>query len=201
MDCITAALPVPHHLLEFDKVHVHWIGNAIQSSHSLLPSSPFALNLSQRQGLFQLVSFLLQVAKILELQLQHQFFPVNIQGWFPLGLTGLISLLSKGLSRVFSSTTNWKHQFFSIQPSLWSNSHSHLYTTTGKTTALTIRISSRMGLKSHNQDGFGSFPQITLKLCGSLQDSVHIIRNGLISLAWHLGRGRITAGLPWRFRW
>ena len=49
-------------------------------------------------------------------------FPVNIQGWFPLGLTGLI-LLSMGLSKVFSSTTVWKHQFFSTQPSLWSNSH------------------------------------------------------------------------------
>ena len=49
--------------------------------------------------------------------------PMNIQGWFPLGLTGLISLLSKGLSRIFSSTTIWKHQFFSAQPFLWSNSH------------------------------------------------------------------------------
>ena len=49
-------------------------------------------------------------------------FPMNIQGWFPLGLTGLISLLSKGFSRVFSSTTIWKHQFFSTQPSLWGNS-------------------------------------------------------------------------------
>ena len=49
--------------------------------------------------------------------------PVNIQGWFPLGLTGLISLLSERLPRVFSSTTVWKHQFFSAQPSLWSNSH------------------------------------------------------------------------------
>ena len=49
--------------------------------------------------------------------------PMNIQDWFPLGLTGLVSLLSKGLSRVFSSTTIQKLQFFSIQPSLWSNSH------------------------------------------------------------------------------
>ena len=49
--------------------------------------------------------------------------PVNIQGCFPLGLTGLISLLLKGLSRVFSSTAIWKHQFFSAQPSLWSSSH------------------------------------------------------------------------------
>ena len=49
--------------------------------------------------------------------------PMSIQGWFPLRLTGLISLLSKGLSRVFSSITVWKHQFFGALPSLWSNSH------------------------------------------------------------------------------
>ena len=48
--------------------------------------------------------------------------PMNIQGWFPLGLTGLTSLLFKGLSRVFSSTTIWKRQFFGTQPSLWSSS-------------------------------------------------------------------------------
>ena len=49
--------------------------------------------------------------------------PMNIQGWFPLGLNGLISLQPNRLSRVFSSTTIWKHQFFSVQPSLWSNYH------------------------------------------------------------------------------
>ena len=49
--------------------------------------------------------------------------PVNIQGRFPLGLTGLVSLLSKGLSRVFSSTTIQKHQFSCAQPSLCSTSH------------------------------------------------------------------------------
>ena len=53
--------------------------------------------------------------------------PMNIQDWFPLGLTDLISLLSKGLSRVFSSTTIWKHQFLSAQPSLWSSSHTHTW--------------------------------------------------------------------------
>ena len=54
--------------------------------------------------------------------------PMKIHGWFPLGSTGLISLLSlKRLSRVFSSTTVWKHQFFSTQPSLWSNSHIHTW--------------------------------------------------------------------------
>ena len=52
---------------------------------------------------------------------------MNIQDWFPLGLTGLISLKSKGLSRVFFNTTGQKHQFFSIQPSSWSNSHIHMW--------------------------------------------------------------------------
>ena len=49
--------------------------------------------------------------------------PVNMQDWLPLGLTGLISLQSKGLSRVFSSTAVGKYQFFAVKPPLWSNSH------------------------------------------------------------------------------
>ena len=53
--------------------------------------------------------------------------PMNIQGWFPLGLISLISLLSSGLSRVFSSTTGRKHQFFSTLSSLWSSSHIHTW--------------------------------------------------------------------------
>ena len=53
--------------------------------------------------------------------------PVTIQDWFPLGLSGLISLQSKGLSRAFSNTTVQKHQFFSAQLSLWSNSHIHTW--------------------------------------------------------------------------
>ena len=74
MDCNTPpGFPVPHHLLEFAPVHVHWIRDAIQPSHPLLPSS-LALNLSQHQGLFEWVSSSHQVAKVLELQLQHQSF-------------------------------------------------------------------------------------------------------------------------------
>ena len=53
--------------------------------------------------------------------------PVNIQHWSPLRLTGLISLLSKGLAGVFSSTTVWRHQFFGILLSLWSSSHNHTW--------------------------------------------------------------------------
>ena len=54
-------------------------------------------------------------------------FPMNMQDWFPLGSSGWISLQSKGLSRVFSNTTVQKHQFFSVQPSLWSNAHIHTW--------------------------------------------------------------------------
>ena len=53
--------------------------------------------------------------------------PMNIQDWFPLGFTGWISLLSKGLSRVFSNTTVQKHELFSTQLSLWSNTHIHAW--------------------------------------------------------------------------
>ena len=63
--------------------------------------------------------------------------PMNIQCWFPLGLIGLISLQSKGLSGFFFSNKVQKHQFFGAQLSLWSNSHP--YMTTGKTITLTRR--------------------------------------------------------------
>ena len=53
--------------------------------------------------------------------------PINIQDWFPLGLTGLLFLQSKRLSRVFSNITIQKHQFFGTQPSLWSNFHIHTW--------------------------------------------------------------------------
>ena len=100
-----------------------------------------AFNLSQHQDLYQWVSSLRQVAKVLELQLQHQ----SSQWIFrtksvPLGSTGLISLPSKRLSKVFSSTPG-KHQFFSAYLSLWSNSHP--YMTTGKTIALTVPLSAK----------------------------------------------------------
>ena len=72
MDCSTPGFPVLHCLLEFAQTHVHRFGGAIQPSHPLLPPSPHVLNLSQHQGLFRSVSSSHQVAKVLELQLQHQ---------------------------------------------------------------------------------------------------------------------------------
>ena len=73
-DCSTPSLPVHHQLLELTQTHVHWVSDAIQPSHPLSSPSPPALNLSQHQGLFQWVSSSHQVAKVLELQLQHQSF-------------------------------------------------------------------------------------------------------------------------------
>ena len=118
MDCITPGFSVLHYLSEFAPVHVHWLSDAIQPSHILLSPSPA---LSCPQSLFQWAGSSHQVAKVLELQ--ALVLPMNIQGWFPLGLTSLISLMSDGLSRVFSRTTVWKHQFFSAQPYLQFNSH------------------------------------------------------------------------------
>ena len=71
---IAPSFPVLHYLLEFAQTHVHWVSDAIQACHPLLPPSPPALNLSQHHGLFQCVSSSHQVAKVLELQLQHQSF-------------------------------------------------------------------------------------------------------------------------------
>ena len=126
MDCTMPGFPVHHQLLDFAQTHVYQVSDAVQPSHPLSSPSP-ALNLCQHQGLFQWVSSSHQVPRVLELQLQHQFFQWIIRvDWFPLGLTGLISLQSKGLSRVFSSTAIWRHQFI-IHPSLWSNSHIHTW--------------------------------------------------------------------------
>ena len=109
MNCSLPGFLVLHYPPESAQTPVHWVGNAIQPSHPLSPPSPPALNLSQHQGLFQWVSSLHQVAKVLELQLSASVLPMNFQGWFPLVSTGLISLQSKELSRVFPSTTIQKH--------------------------------------------------------------------------------------------
>ena len=74
MFCSPAGLPVHNQLLELAQTHVHWVGDAIQPSHSLLSPSLLAVNLSQHQDLFKWVSSSHQVAKILEFQLPHQSF-------------------------------------------------------------------------------------------------------------------------------
>ena len=131
MDCSIPDMPVPLHLLKFAQVHVHCTGDATQPFHPLMPSSPSALNLSQYQGLFQWVGCLHQMTKILELHLQHQscqwVFRVDLR------LTGLLSLLSRGLSGVFSSTTVWRLQFFGILEEGMANHSSILAIRTSRT--------------------------------------------------------------------
>ena len=134
MDCSTPGFPVLHYLPESAQIHVHCVDDAIHPSHPLpslllLPSifpgirifsSELALHI--RWPKYWSFSFSIVL-------------PVNIQGWFLLGMTGLISLQLKGLSRVFSSTTTLKalipqrSAFFMVQLS-------HPYMTTGKNTAL-----------------------------------------------------------------
>ena len=107
-------LPCPSLLLEFAQTPVHWVGDAIQLSQPLPPSPP-ALSLSNVRIFSSELALRIKWPK-------YWSFSFSIspsseyQGWFPLGWTGLISLLSKGFSRVFSSTTVRKHQFFRAQP-------------------------------------------------------------------------------------
>ena len=74
MGCSMPGLHVHHQLPEFTQTHVHWVSDAIQASHPLWSPSPPAFDLSQHQGLFQWLSYLRQVAKVLEFQLQHKSF-------------------------------------------------------------------------------------------------------------------------------
>ena len=87
MDCSTPGFPVLYHLLEFVQTHVHWVNDAIQPSPPLSSPSPPVFNLSQQQVLFQWVGSSHQVAKVGASGLAS-VLPMNIQDWFPLGLTG-----------------------------------------------------------------------------------------------------------------
>ena len=121
MDCSMPGFPALHYLPEFAQTHVHWVSDAIQSTYPLSPLLPPTLNLSQHQDLSQEAALHVKWSSIGASGSASILLMTN-QGWFPLGLTGLISLLSKGLSRVSSSIIQ-KHQFFGAQPSLWSNTH------------------------------------------------------------------------------
>ena len=113
MNCSTPGFPVLHQLPELAQTHVHWISDAIQPSQPLSSLSPPAFNLSQHQGVFQWLSSWHQVAK--GASDLASVFPINIQVWFPLGLTGLISLQSKGFSKESSPTPQFKSCKESIQ--------------------------------------------------------------------------------------
>ena len=117
VDCSTPDFPVLHYLLEFAQIHVHWVSDA----NLLILSCPILLlpSVFPRIRVFSNESVLhIRWPKYWSFSVS----PSNVYlGLISLGLTGLNSLQSKSLSRVFSSITIWKHQFFCAQPSLWFN--------------------------------------------------------------------------------
>ena len=125
-DCSMPSFPVHHQLLEPTQIHVHHISDAIQPSHPLLSSSPPAFNLTSIRVFSNELVLCIRWPK-------YWSFSFNIspsneyQDWFPLGLTGWILLLSKGLLSIFSNTTVQKHQFFGAQLPSHSNSHIHTW--------------------------------------------------------------------------
>ena len=100
MNCSMPGSSVLHYLPEFAQIHILWVGDAIQPSHSLLPPFPPTLNPSQHQTLSMSQLFASDGQRT---GASASVLPMNIQGWFPLRLTGLISLQSK---RLFSSATS-----------------------------------------------------------------------------------------------
>ena len=126
MDCSTPGFPIHHQLPETAQTYVHQVSDAIQPSNPLSFSSPSAFNLFQHLGLFWLLSSRIRWPKYWSFSFSN--CPSNEEsGLISLGLTNLISLQSKGLSRVFSNTTIQKHQFFGTQLSSQSNSHIHTW--------------------------------------------------------------------------
>ena len=101
-----------------------WCHSTISSSATPFSSCPQSFPAS---GSFPVNRLFPSVGQNIGASALASVLPMNIQGWFPLGLIGLISLLSKGLSSIFSSTTIQKHQFLSTHPSWWSNSHTHTW--------------------------------------------------------------------------
>ena len=124
MDCSTPGLPFLHHLQEFGQDHVHCISDDVQPSHPLMPSSP-CLRSFPASGTFPMSYLFTADNQNNGVSASTSALTVNIQGCSPLRLTGLISLVSKGLSGVFSSTTVQRHQFFGVLLFLQSSSHNH----------------------------------------------------------------------------
>ena len=125
MDCSMPGFLIFHYLLELVQTPLsRWCCPTISSS-----VAPFfsCLQYFLAQGFFPMSWLFTSGSQSIGASASATIHPMNIQDWFALGLTGLISLQSKGLSRVFSNTTSRNHQFFGAQLSLWSNSHIHTW--------------------------------------------------------------------------
>ena len=126
MDCSTPGFSVHHQLLKLAQTSCpssQWCHPTI-SSYVILFS---CLQSFPASGSFQVSRFFPSGGQGIGVSGSVSVLPMNIQNWFPLGLSSLISLLWKGFSRLSTNTTAQKHQFFSAQLSLWSNSHIHTW--------------------------------------------------------------------------
>ena len=127
MDCSMPGFPVLHQLQELAQTHLHWVSDAIPTiSPAVVPFSS-CLQSFPPSGSFPMSQLFTSGGQNIGASASASVLSMNIQDWFPLGLTGWISLQSKGLSRVFSNTTVRKHQFFGIQLSSLSSSHIHTW--------------------------------------------------------------------------
>ena len=130
MDCSTPGLPIHHQLPELAQTHVHWVGDAIQSSHPLVPFSS-CLHSSPAWGSFPASCLFTSGGQNTGVSTSSSVLPINIQDWFPLGWMGWISLQFKGLSSLLQHHSSKASilrcsAFFTVQLS-------HPYMTTGKT--------------------------------------------------------------------
>ena len=118
MDCSTPGFPVLHYLLDFAQTHVYWVSDAIQASYHLSPPSA-ALNLSQHQGVFPVSQLFTAGGQSIGASASATVFSINIQDWFPLGLTGLISLQSIPHTKFFGV----KNKLITRKKCLWKWVH------------------------------------------------------------------------------
>ena len=126
MNLSMPGLPVHHKLPDFTQIHAHWVGDAIQPSHPVIPFSSCPQSLPAL-GSFPMSHLFSWGGQIIGISASASVLPMNTQDLPPSGWTAWISFQSKGLSRVFSNTTVQKHQFFSAQLSSQSNSHTHTW--------------------------------------------------------------------------
>ena len=119
MDCSMSSFTMSWSLLKFMSIELKMLSKISSSAITF----SFYLQSFPESGSFPVSWLFTSGGQNIGASVPASVLPMNSQSWFPLGLTVWISLLSKGLSRVFSSTTVWKYQFWGTQPSLWSNSH------------------------------------------------------------------------------
>ena len=136
MGCSTPSYSVLHYLPEFAQTHVHWVSDAIQPSHPLAPfsSCPQSFPTSRSFPLSQLFT---SGGQSIEASASASVLPISSQGWFPLGLTGLISLQSQRTLKSLIQNHNSKAPILQCS-AFFMAQLSHRYMTTGKTIALTI---------------------------------------------------------------